>query len=711
MNPNSLRLLEESLKSYLPEANLSLIEKAYSIAEEAHSGQQRASGEQFLEHPFSVAQILLSLKMSDTTIAAALLHDVVEDTGITLEDIQREFGTEVASLVEGVTKIETLDLSIPKKSRYIENIRKFLISLSNDIRVVVIKFADRLHNLQTINYLEPEKQRRIALETIEVYAPLAHRLGIYQIKWQLEDMSFKILYPDKYEELATKVAKRRVEREDILLRAKKELEEVLKESGYKGEVQGRAKHFYSIHQKMQRESKDLDGIFDLFGLRIIIEGKPSDCYNILGLIHSKWNPIPQRFKDFITEKKSNEYQSLHTTVIGPAGEPIEIQIRTYEMHKVAEYGVAAHWVYKEGSKTDRDFSQKISWLRELIDWQKEFLTSSDFYEALKTDIFQEEVIVLTPKGDLITLPAGSTPLDFAYKIHTEIGHKCIGVKADGKMVPFDYHLKTGERVEILTSDRMKGPSRDWLDFVATASARAKIQQWFKKEAREEAVKEGKKIFERELKRAGYELEIGLPSELLDRVLKHFRVKVFEDLYHNLATGVISPTIFFRYIRKEEKKKAILEGLTVRPESFKQAGAAQVNGILMRLARCCSPLPGEATVGYITKGKGIAIHRENCLNIKRVQDIVRIIPVKWEISVSSTYPAKLTISAIDRPGLLADITQVLLQKSLNINQMRLTTTSSGKARISLEISLVSKSLLELVISDFLRIESVVEVKRI
>lgn len=711
MNPNSLRLLKENLKSYLPDADFGIVEKAYQVAKEAHSGQQRASGEEFLEHPLSVAKILTSLKMSETMIAAALLHDVVEDTGMSLEDIQKEFGSEIATLVEGLTKIESFDLSLTQKSRYIENIRKFLISLSKDIRVVIIKFADRLHNLQTIGYLEPEKQKRIALETIEVYAPLAHRLGIYQIKWQLEDMAFKVLYPEKYEELALKVDKRRIERERILEKAKQELEEILRESGFKGEVQARAKHFYSIYQKMQRENKDLDGIFDLFGLRIIIDGKPSDCYNILGLIHSKWQPIPQRFKDFIAEKKSNEYQSLHTTIVGPAGEPIEIQIRTYEMHKVAEYGVAAHWVYKEGGQVDKDLSQKIGWLRELIDWQKEFISSSEFYEALKTDIFQEEVIVITPKGDLISLPSSATPLDFAYKIHTEIGHKCVGAKVDGKLVPLNYQIKTGDRVEILTSDRMKGPSRDWLEFVATASAKAKIQQWFKREAREEAIKEGKKIFEREFKRAGYDIEAGLSAELTEKIIKHFRLKTLEDIYHNLATGVISPTIFFRFIKKEEKKSVPHEELAIKPESFKQAGAALVDGILMRLARCCSPLPGEETVGYITKGKGIAIHRSNCLNVKRLMSPDRIIPTRWEISQTSTYPAKLIILAHDRPGLLMDLSQQMSQKNLNINQMRLTTTSSGKAKISMEISLVSKALLEMVISDFYRVEGVVEVKRI
>lgn len=720
MNPERLNQLNEKLKKYLPDEEINLIEKAFSIAFSAHQGQKRASGEDYFDHPFSVAETLADLKMGGATISAALLHDVVEDTSISLEYLRKEIGEEIASIVEGLTKIEALDLTFPKKTRYIENIRKFLISLSKDIRVVVIKFADRLHNLQTIKHLDLSKQKRIAEETLEIYAPLAHRLGVYQLKWQLEDLAFKTLNPREYEDISLKVANKRVEREALLIKAQNKLIKILESSGFKGEVQARAKHFYSIYRKMIRESKDIEGMYDLFGLRVIIDGKPSDCYNILGLIHSEWHPIPQRFKDFIAERKSNDYQSLHTTVIGSMGDPIEIQIRTYEMHKVAEYGIAAHWVYKEGGKSDKEFSQKIGWLRELIDWQKEFVSTQDFYDGLKSDILQEEVIVLTPKGDLFSLPNGSTPLDFAYKIHTDVGHHCTGARVDGKMVSLDYQLKTGDRVEIITSDRIKGPSRHWLDFVVTASAKTKIQQWFRKKSREELVKEGRLLLEKELKKASYDVEMGLSLELTNKILKLIKLRSIDDLYHQIASGAIHTVEIIVLLKKEEEKKKKEEesskslaqdGLLIKTDHLDSSGTLLLDGVLLRLARCCMPLPGEPSVGYVTKGKGISLHRKSCINMRRIQDPSQIMPVKWEIQASSSYPARIIVTAYDRPGLVADITQVIAQKGLNIRQMKLNTTSTKKARFNLEISSISQQQVDILISELYRIEGVVEVNRI
>ncbi len=720
MNPERLNQLNEKLKKYLPDEEINLIEKAFSIAFSAHQGQKRASGEDYFDHPFSVAETLADLKMGGATISAALLHDVVEDTSISLEYLRKEMGEEIASIVEGLTKIEALDLTFPKKTRYIENIRKFLISLSKDIRVVVIKFADRLHNLQTIKHLDLSKQKRIAEETLEIYAPLAHRLGVYQLKWQLEDLAFKTLNPREYEDISLKVANKRVEREALLIKAQNKLIKILESSGFKGEVQARAKHFYSIYRKMIRESKDIEGMYDLFGLRVIIDGKPSDCYNILGLIHSEWHPIPQRFKDFIAERKSNDYQSLHTTVIGSMGDPIEIQIRTYEMHKVAEYGIAAHWVYKEGGKSDKEFSQKIGWLRELIDWQKELVSTQDFYDGLKSDILQEEVIVLTPKGDLLSLPNGSTPLDFAYKIHTDVGHHCTGARVDGKMVSLDYQLKTGDRVEIITSDRIKGPSRHWLDFVVTASAKTKIQQWFRKKSREELVKEGRLLLEKELKKASYDVEMGLSLELTNKILKLIKLRSIDDLYHQIASGAIHTVEIIVLLKKEEEKKKKEEesskslaqdGLLIKTDHLDSSGTLLLDGVLLRLARCCMPLPGEPSVGYVTKGKGISLHRKSCINMRRIQDPSQIMPVKWEIQASSSYPARIIVTAYDRPGLVADITQVIAQKGLNIRQMKLNTTSTKKARFNLEISSISQQQVDILISELYRIEGVVEVNRI
>ncbi|MBT9174534.1 MAG: GTP pyrophosphokinase [candidate division WS2 bacterium] len=713
MNPERLDQLNEKLKKYLPDEEISLIEKAFTIASSAHQDQKRASGEDYFDHPLSVAETLVDLKMSGTTISAALLHDVVEDTSISLDYLRKEMGEEIASIVEGLTKIDALDLSFPKKTRYIENIRKFLISLSKDIRVVVIKFADRLHNLQTIRHLDLSKQKRIAEETLEIYAPLAHRLGVYQLKWQLEDLAFKALNPREYEEISNKVANKRVEREALLLEAQDKLIKILDSSGLKGEVQGRAKHFYSIYRKMIRESKDIEGMYDLFGLRVIIDGKPSDCYNILGLIHSEWHPIPQRFKDFIAERKSNDYQSLHTTVISPEGEPIEIQIRTYEMHKVAEYGVAAHWVYKEGGKSDKEFSQKIRWLRELLDWQKDFVNTKDFYEGLKTDIFQEEVIVLTPKGDLLSLPNSSTPLDFAYKIHTNVGHHCVGARVDGKMVSLDYQLKTGDRVEIITSDRIKGPSRHWLDFVVTASAKTKIQQWFRKRSRQELVKEGRLLLEKELKKASFDVEMGLSLELTNKILKLTKFRTIDDLYHQIASGAVNAIEIIVLLKKEEESAKSLahNGLLIKTDRIDSSGTLLLDGVLLRLARCCMPLPGEPSVGYVTKGKGISLHRKSCINMRRIQDLSRLMPVKWDIQASSSYPVRIMITAYDRPGLVADISQVIAQRGLNIRQMKVNTTLTKKAKFNLEISSISQQQVDVLISDLYRIEGVVEVNRI
>lgn len=596
------------------------------------------------------------------TIAASLLHDVVEDTNVSIEEIKRRFGPEVATLVDGVTKLSKLT-GITGEERQAENLRKMFLAMAKDVRVIFIKLADRLHNMRTLSYLPVGKQKIIAKETLDIFAPLAHRLGIWRIKWELEDLSFKYLEPEKYREISRLIAKTRKEREEYIEEAISIIKTNLESLKIKADIQGRPKHLYSIYMKMKRDNLEFDQIYDLLGIRVIVE-TTKDCYAVLGVIHSLWKPIPGRFKDYIAVPKSNMYQSLHTTVIGPRGEPLEIQIRTYEMHRVAEYGIAAHWRYKE-EKTDKDFDMKLSWLRQLLEWQKELRDAKEFVEQVRVDLFEDEVFVFTPKGDVVSLPRGSTPVDFAFRIHTEIGNHCVGAKVNGKIVPLDYKLNNGEIVEILTS-KSASPSLDWLSFVATNSARNRIRQYFKRLQREENIARGREILERELKR----IQGDLPDKMreLDWVplLEAFNLGDPETLFLAVGNGEITSAQIQQVLRKVSKGKEELE-IPRRDEGL----GVSVNGadnLLIRLARCCSPLPGDEIIGYISQGRGITVHRKECVNIKRLPK-EKLIDVYWDADNVHRFNARIDVYARDRVGLLKDILTEVSNLGSNVYDAR------------------------------------------
>ncbi|MFZ5626886.1 MAG: RelA/SpoT family protein, partial [Bacillota bacterium] len=636
--------LVRKIRNFNPQADLSLVEKAYQKAAAAHAGQVRQSGEPYISHPLAVAYILAQLELDLVTIAAALLHDVVEDTEVTLEEIRQEFGDEVALLVDGVTKLSRIEYR-SKEEQQAENWRKMLLAMARDIRVILIKLADRLHNMRTLKFQSPRKQKEIAAETLDIYAPLANRLGIFRIKWELEDLSLRYLEPEMYYELVERIAKKRTEREALINQVIKELSERLAAVGIGAEISGRPKHFYSIYKKMWQQQKDLSEIYDLIAVRVIVDNV-KDCYGTLGIVHTLWTPVPGRFKDYIAMPKQNMYQSLHTTVIGPNGEPLEVQIRTWEMHRTAEYGIAAHWRYKEGIKEPGELDEKLTWLRQILEWQRELGDAKEFIENLKIDLFDESVFVFTPKGDVIELPAGSVPIDFAYRIHTDVGHRCVGAKVNGKIVPLDYKLKNGDIVEIITS-RQAAPSRDWLQLVQTPQAKNRIKQWFKREKREENILRGRELLEKEARKAGLELE-DIKQERLQEICRKFTVSSPEDLLAAVGDGTFTAVQVLNKIKelKEEREKAqrpktaaseLQEAQDV-VKPWKGGGRANqgimvlgMDNLLVRLARCCSPVPGDPIVGYVTRGKGVSVHRADCHNVVNFQETEkeRIIEVTWE----------------------------------------------------------------------------------
>lgn len=596
------------------------------------------------------------------TIASALLHDVVEDTRISIEEIEKRFGQEIATLVDGVTKLSKLT-GLSGEERQAENLRKMFLAMAKDVRVIFIKLADRLHNMRTLSYLPPDRQKIISKETLDIFAPLAHRLGMWRIKWELEDLSFKYLEPEKYREISRLVAKTRKEREEHIQEAISIIKSNLDSLGIKADIQGRPKHLYSIYMKMQRDNLTFDQIYDLLGIRVIVEST-KDCYTVLGIIHSLWKPIPGRFKDYIAVPKSNMYQSLHTTVIGPRGEPLEIQIRTYEMHRIAEYGIAAHWKYKEG-RTDQDFDIKLSWLRQLLEWQKDMQDAKEFVEQVKVDLFEDEVFVFTPKGDVVSLPKGSTPVDFAYRIHTEIGNRCVGAKVNGRIVPLDYKLNSGEIVEILTS-KSATPSLDWLSFVATTSARNRIRQYFKRLQREENIVRGREILEKELKR----IQGDLPDKMKELdwapLLEAFDLKDPEELFLAVGNGEITPQQIIQVLQKSGKEEKVLS-LPKREEST----GVYVDGadnLLIRLARCCSPLPGDEIIGYISQGRGITVHRKECANVKNLPK-EKLIEVRWHADNIHKFNARIDVYARDRVGLLKDVLTEISNLGSNVYDAR------------------------------------------
>jgi guanosine-3',5'-bis(diphosphate) 3'-pyrophosphohydrolase len=672
----------EDIKARLPWASpaaLEEIERAFRFARRAHGDQRRASGEPFIEHPLAVARILAELELDPVTVTAALLHDVVEDTPVTLEEVRAAFGGEVADLVDGVTKLSRLQFHSAMEAQA-ENLRKMFLAMARDIRVILIKLADRLHNMQTLDSLDEARRRAVAQETLDIFAPVAHRLGIFRIKWQLEDLALKHLQPEVYRELAESIPRRREEREALAAVLMEELRRKLQEVRIPAEISGRAKHFYSIYQKMFRQGKDLSQIYDLVAIRVITE-TVKDCYGILGVVHALWKPIPGRFKDFIAMPKSNMYQSLHTTVVGPHGEPFEIQIRTREMHRTAEYGIAAHWRYKEGPGGDRDFDKKLAWLREILDWQRETKDPREFMESLKIDIFADEVFVFTPKGDVIELPAGSTPIDFAYRIHTEIGNHCVGAKVNGRITPLDRPLQNGDIVEILTHKEAH-PSADWLQIVRTSSTKNRIRQWLKRERREEALERGQQALEREARRQGLDPAAVLRPEWLDEVRQRFSFQSADDLLASVGFGGASAAQVIGRLRELARRSqppapagegrgdgAAAGGARPRPAGGRREEGVRVRGltgVLVRLPRCCNPVPGDPIIGYVTRGRGVTIHRTDCPNLQahRAEE-GRLVEVDWGAVNAAFYPVEVEIHGLDRPGLLFDVTQVVAEARTNI----------------------------------------------
>jgi len=716
-----LESLEKRIKEYNPSADLDLLRKAYEFAKKAHSGQHRISGELFIFHPLEVAEILADLELDTATIAAGLLHDVVEDTPITIEDIENEFGSEIALLVDGVTKLGKLEYKT-KEEQQAENLRKMFLAMSKDIRIIMIKLADRLHNMRTLKYMPVEKQKEKAVETIEIFSPLAHRLGISRIRWELEDLAFRYLDPEKYYELVEKVAKKRQEREEHINQMIEILKEKLTSAGLSAEIQGRPKHFYSIYKKMKDQNKTFDQIYDLTAVRVIVNSI-KDCYAALGVIHTLWKPIPGRFKDYIAMPKPNMYQSLHTTVIDSTGDPLEIQIRTYEMHKTAEYGIAAHWKYKEGDKGDKDFEKKLSWLREILDWQRELKDAREFMENLKLDLFTDEVYVFTPKGDVIALPTGSCPIDFAYKIHTDVGNRCIGAKVNGKMVPLDYKLNNGDIIEIITSAHSNGPSRDWLNMVASTQAKNKIRQWFKKERKEENIARGKEMLEKEAKRQGYDIYLIIKYDFVPSLLKKMSFLNVEDMYAAIGYGGITTKQVLQRIIDEYKKHVKPEKTEIEIEKTKTKTRQKssvdrgikiegVDNLLIKFSRCCNPVPGDRIIGYITKGRGVSIHRQDCPNVvNNLYDSNRLIEVKWEGFHESSYPVQIEILGYDREGILSDIIDMIMNLKTTIDSVNARASKTGRAVIDLVLEINDKQHLENVMRKIRKISGIYDVRRV
>jgi GTP pyrophosphokinase len=666
-----------------------MVRKAYERAASAHTGQRRLSGEDYVNHPLEVAAILADLELDAETIAAALLHDTVEDTALTADEVEREFGPEVARLVEGVTKLGRIALRSDQQQQA-ENIRKMMVAMAEDLRVVLIKLADRLHNMRTLDPLPEVKRRKISRETLDIYAPLAHRLGIGQIRWELEDLAFRNLEPDAYDDVVKRIARKRNERESLVSDLREILaRELEKKVGIKAEITGRPKHIYSVWQKMTRENKDFSEIYDLSAIRVQVETL-GECYAVLGVVHSLWKPVPGRFKDYVAMPKSNGYQSLHTTVITHTGEPIEIQIRTHEMHRIAEFGVAAHWTYKEGGK-DASFDQKLSWLRSLLEWQNEVGDAESFLDTVKVDLFQDEVYVFTPKGDVLNLPAESTPVDFAYRIHTEVGHRCIGAKVNGRMVPLDYELKNGEIVEILTSKAPHGPSRDWLNFVKSASAKERIRKWFKSQRREENVAKGHDLLDKELHRMHRVSLSDLPEAKLLEIASLHKFPTVDDFMAAIGYGDLSPhAVVMRMALSMDTPGADLRAIPLIPQvqPTPRVLVRGEKGILTTVATCCQPVPGDAIVGYTTRGKGVTVHRADCVNAVNAQDRARVVPVDWDSEATHLYPVAIKIEAWDRQGLMRDIATVVAENHVNMSALEVHVYDDKTAVVSATVEINS-----------------------
>ncbi len=674
-----LQTLIEEIPKYQPGADLDLISRAYRFSEHSHQGQQRASGEPYLSHPLEVAGLLVNFKMDATTVTAGLLHDVLEDTDATKADLQREFGAEIAELVDGVTKIGKLAFS-SREERQAENFRKMLVAMARDLRVLMIKLADRLHNMRTLDYLPADKAKKIAHETLDIYAPLAHRLGMAKVKAELEDLALRVLKPEDYQDLMRRVAKRRLEREAEINQLIAILKDKLGEVGIESKIAGRPKHFYSIWKKMHEGGREFDEIYDLTAVRVLTN-TVRDCYGALGVIHSLWKPVPGRFKDFIAMPKVNMYQSLHTTVIGPKGDPVEIQIRTWEMHRIAEEGIAAHWLYKE-KKSDRDhFDEAFTWLRQLLESQKEMNDPKEFLDTVRLDLFPDEVYVFTPKGDVKALPEGSSPIDFAYVVHTDVGHHCVGAKVNGKLVPLRYTLRQGDIVEIVTSPSQH-PSRDWLKIIKSTRARSKINQWLKVEERTRSLALGRELFEREAKKYRLAPASLLGGDEMKWLLTELGFPSADDLLASIGYGKTSvQQVLGRLAPIAHEAEPAAEPKVQKP-ARKTEGAVRIRGVddlLVRFGKCCSPVPGDGIVGFITRGRGLTVHARECLTVvKNVLDKERLVAVEWEDGESTKRPVKIAVYiSRDRPGLLAEITGAISSRQGNITKAEVTVTEDRR----------------------------------
>ncbi|HCW03357.1 MAG TPA: (p)ppGpp synthetase [Clostridium sp.] len=724
-----LQKLMDVINKNCANANKEIIEKAYYFASEAHKEQKRESGEPYVTHPAEVACILAEMGMDSNTIAAGLLHDVVEDTQYTYEDVKNEFNVEIANLVEGVTKLSKIKYK-SKEEQKADNVRKMLLAMTKDIRVIIIKLADRLHNMRTLKYRTVQKQKETAKETFDIYAPLAHRLGISKIKWELEDLAFRYINQAEYYDLVKKVAEKRVEREAYITLIVEQLQANLVKSNIKAEIDGRPKHFFSIYRKMVNKNKSIDQIFDLTAVRILVD-TIRDCYAALGIVHTMYKPIPGRFKDYIAMPKPNMYQSLHSTVIGPQGKPFEIQIRTFEMHRTAEYGIAAHWKYKEKGSVDSasDIDRRLSWLRDILEWQRETSDAEEFMEAFKIDLFSDEIFVFTPKGAVIDLPAQATPIDFAYKIHTDIGNRCVGAKVNGKMVPLDYALKTGQIVEILTSTAPKGTNMDWLNIVKSNQAKSKIRSWFKRAKRDENISKGKELLEKDAKRQGFNFGEIAKGEALERMLKKYNFNGIDDIYAAVGMGgLIAPNIVARLKEayNEEKPTEVDNATTLKniEEQISKSSRAQrkrndygikvkgLTNVLVRFAKCCNPVPGDPIIGYITKGRGVSIHRKDCKNAETLLKDTenKIIEVSWSGGKSTGYIAEIQIKAEDRDGILSDIMVLITDCKVHLHALNAKTSKGGYATINTKLKITDIDELKDLMKKLRRLDGVVEVFR-
>ncbi len=716
--PYVIRLSDilDRIQSYLPGADTTLVEKAYVFAAKAHAGQVRRSGEPYLSHPLAVAYTLAEMKLDLPTIAAGLLHDTVEDADVTIEDIRQLFGESVAEIVDGVTKISNLPVR-SKLHKQAENFRKMLLAMANDLRVVLVKLADRLHNMRTLEFQPEHKRQRIARETLEIYAPLASRLGIDWLKQELEDLSFMYLYPEDYRALRDEVERVVAARQDFIDEVKRIIAEKLKEEGIEGRVLGRRKHLYSIYRKLQRNNLTIDQlylVYDIIGFRVIVK-KVKECYEVLGLIHSLWKPIPGRFKDYINLPKPNMYQSLHTTVIGPGGRQMEIQIRTEEMDRIANEGIAAHWLYKEAKIIEADSAKagQLEWLSRLVELQKELQNPRDFIESLRMDLFPDEVYVFTPQGDIKVLPRGATPVDFAYAIHTEVGHHCARAKVNGRLVPLDYELQTGDIVEIVTASNQK-PSRDWLKFVKTSRARSRIRQWLKQEEKQRILSAGREILDREFRKQKLTLSQFLDHPQAEEVLKAFSFKTIEDLIIAVGYGRLTPQqVVRKFVQLQGGEEEGEEALVVKkPRLDRGEETLSVEGtedVLFHLSRCCKPLPGDEVVGYITRGRGITVHRADCPNV-RTLDPERLIEVKWEASNGAIYPARLWVITADRKGMLATISGAISACEANILEAEVKTTPDKRALFNFLVEVSDRGHLDHIMQSVRQIEGVIRVER-